>query len=70
MERKLKFSNLKIYQDGKLANIAELNKDDSNNNYFIKIGKKNKVISGIHEYIIKYKVDGSLRYFNDYDEIY
>jgi len=36
MERKLKFSNLKIYQDGKLANIAELNKDDSNNNYFIK----------------------------------
>jgi len=35
MERKLKFSNLKIYQDGKLANIAELNKDDSNNNLIL-----------------------------------
>lgn len=69
-ERKLKFSNLKVFQDGQPANIAELNKDDSNNNYFIKIGESHRLISGVHKYIIKYRVDGSIRYFKDYDEIY
>ncbi len=68
-ERKLEFSNLKVYVDGQKAKIAEENKHN-NGNYFIKIGDKDIVLTGLHRYTIKYKVQGALRYFDDYDEIY
>ncbi|RJR26477.1 DUF2207 domain-containing protein [candidate division WWE3 bacterium] len=36
----------------------------------IKIGDPDKLISGAHEYVIKYKVAGALTYFDDFDELY
>lgn len=55
--------------------------DDNNKKYYfekskvrdflkIKIGDPNKLISGDHTYIIKYKVLGALTYFKDFDELY
>ncbi len=36
----------------------------------LKIGDPNQTISGIHTYIIKYRVSGGLTYFSDHDEFY
>lgn len=36
----------------------------------IKIGDANRTITGIHTYIISYKVKGALTYFSDHDELY
>ncbi|EKE14927.1 MAG: hypothetical protein ACD_12C00242G0001, partial [uncultured bacterium] len=36
----------------------------------LKIGDANKLITGIHTYIISYKVSGALTYFSDHDELY
>ncbi len=68
-ERKLKFSDLEVYMDNQKKFPAEKNKNE-NGNYFIKIGDKDRLITGFHQYKIKYKVEGSLRYFDDYAEIY
>ena len=35
-----------------------------------KIGDPNKTITGVHTYIISYKVSGALTYFSDHDELY
>ena len=68
-ERKLEFSNLSVTRDQIPENFITEDKDSSGN-YFIKIGDPNKTIKGIHHYEIKYTVDGSLRYFDDVDEVY
>jgi uncharacterized membrane protein len=36
----------------------------------LKIGDPQKTISGVHTYIISYKVAGALTYFSDHDELY
>lgn len=36
----------------------------------LKIGDADKLISGIHTYLISYKVSGALTYFSDHDELY
>lgn len=36
----------------------------------LKIGDADKLITGIHTYIISYKVSGALTYFSDHDELY
>ena len=36
----------------------------------LKIGDANRLITGIHDYIISYKVSGALTYFSDHDELY
>lgn len=36
----------------------------------LKIGDANKLITGIHNYIISYQVAGALAYFSDHDELY
>jgi len=36
----------------------------------LKIGDPQKTISGVHTYIIIYKVSGALTYFSDHDELY
>src|SRR3989344_518260 len=36
----------------------------------IKIGDVNKTVTGVHTYVINYKVAGALTYFSDYDELY
>ncbi len=68
-QRKLKFQNLSVLRDGR-PEIYTTEKKDTNGNYFIKIGDPNKTINGTHQYTIQYDVLGSLRYFNDYDELY
>lgn len=74
----------KVNEDGKKFNINitdisvidELGKTykyttTKNDNYYsIKIGDLNKTITGIHTYVIKYKMHGALTYFSDHDEFY
>lgn len=36
----------------------------------LKIGDANKLITGIHQYIISYKAVGALTYYSDHDELY
>ena len=36
----------------------------------LKIGDANRLVTGIHNYIITYKVAGALTYFSDHDELY
>lgn len=36
----------------------------------LKIGDANRTITGVHTYIISYKVKGALAYFSDHDELY
>lgn len=36
----------------------------------LKIGDANKLITGIHQYVISYKVAGALTYYSDHDELY
>jgi len=36
----------------------------------LKIGEANKLITGIHTYVISYTVSGALTYFSDHDEFY
>ncbi len=68
-QRKLIFKNISIKMDGVSENFF-IDKKDNNGNLFIKIGDKDKTITGSHKYQIKYDVLGSIRYFKDYDEIY
>lgn len=47
------------------------NFEKTNSNEFnLKIGDADKIITGEHVYVIKYKVVNPIGYFNDYDEIY
>ncbi|MEK7597348.1 MAG: DUF2207 domain-containing protein [Patescibacteria group bacterium] len=39
-------------------------------NIRLKIGDADKLITGIHTYVISYKVAGALTYFSDHDELY
>ena len=43
---------------------------DSDNQLEFKIGDPNKTITGVHTYVISYKVSGALTYFSDHDELY
>lgn len=45
-------------------------KSTSGDNISLKIGDANKTITGLHTYIIKYRVSGALTYFLDHDELY
>ena len=68
-QRELQFENLSVKRNGVSETYTKKVKD-KNGNYFIKIGKPNETITGIHSYEIKYDVLGSVRYFEDYDEVY
>lgn len=75
---------LKVNQDGKkyildLTDISvtdesknpyQFTKSKENNNLNIKIGDPERTITGLHTYIINYKVKGELTYFSDHDELY
>lgn len=36
----------------------------------VRIGDPYRTITGTHTYVIRYRVDGALKYFNDHDELY
>lgn len=76
---------IKINQDGKKYKLEFSNfsvKDENDINYRfttssvdeklirLKIGEADRLITGIHSYIITYKVAGALTYFSDHDELY
>lgn len=75
---------IKTNQDGKKYKIdlQIMSVKDENENWYkysligseekteIKIGDADKLITGIHTYIISYKVSGALTYFSDHDELY
>ncbi|HLC94365.1 MAG TPA: DUF2207 domain-containing protein [Patescibacteria group bacterium] len=42
----------------------------SGENIHLKIGDPNKTITGVHTYIIRYRVSGAVTYFSDHDELY
>ncbi len=69
LTRKLTFDNIQVLRDGQPEPFTT-EKKDSNGNYFLKIGNANETITGLHTYTISYRVHGSLRYFENYDEIY
>ena len=54
-------------ENGQSWNIAESRK---RNPFYLKIGDADVTISGLQTYIINYKVDQSIRYFDDHDEFY
>lgn len=41
-----------------------------NDDIQLKIGSANKTVSGVHTYVIGYKVSGAISYFSDHDELY
>ena len=43
---------------------------DENGKLRLKVGDPDKIITGLHTYIIRYQVSGSLTYFSDHDELY
>ena len=43
---------------------------DNGEKISLKIGDANRLITGIHKYIISYKVAGALTYYSDHDELY
>ena len=52
------------------GNSYPFTKITENDRVFLKIGKANKMITGLHTYIIHYKVEGALTYFSDHSELY
>jgi len=52
------------------GNKYNYKKSDENQNIILKIGDANKTITGVHIYVISYKVKGALTYFSEHDELY
>jgi len=64
----LKFTNFSVVDEKNNSYpFAKKENDDFIN---LKIGDPYKTISGIHTYVIRYKVAGALTYFSDHDELY
>lgn len=65
----LKFSNFSVVD--KNGSPYKFVKSSVNEDIIrIKIGDADKLITGIHDYIISYKVSGALTYYSDHDELY
>ena len=66
---KLEFSSFSVVDEkgnGYQFSTSNINEK----NIRLKIGDADKLITGIHNYIISYKVAGALTYFSDHDELY
>src|SRR3989344_3060885 len=65
---KLEFSNFSVNDEaGKKYQYSKSVADGKIN---IKIGDPDRTITGMHTYLISYKVSGALTYFSDHDELY
>ena len=62
----LEFENFQVYDEVGRPYKFKISK--TSKDYYLKIGDPDKLISGIHTYIISYKVKGAIRYFKDHDE--
>ncbi|MFA6981788.1 MAG: DUF2207 domain-containing protein, partial [Patescibacteria group bacterium] len=64
----LSFSNISIKNEkGESYQYSDQSTKDE---LYLKIGDPNKTITGLHTYVISYKVAGALTYFEDHDELY
>ena len=66
---KLNFSNFSV-NDGKNNSINFKISTVDEKSTRLQIGDADKLITGIHTYVISYKVSGALTYFSDHDELY
>lgn len=66
---KLTFSNFSV-TDEFGNNYRFINSVVNEKNIRLKIGDADQLITGVHTYIISYKVAGALTYFSDHDELY
>ncbi|MFH0979425.1 MAG: DUF2207 domain-containing protein [Candidatus Roizmanbacteria bacterium] len=65
----LKFNNFFVVDDFGIP--YEFVKSSVNEKYTrLKIGDADRLITGVHKYIISYRVSGALTYFSDHDELY
>ena len=64
----LEFSNISVTDEK--GNKYNYKKSNENQNIVLKIGDANKTITGVHTYVISYKVKGALTYFSEHDELY
>lgn len=62
----LNFKLLSITQDGRIAKYSDTTKDSA---YYIRVGDANATITGVHRYVIKYKVWPVVRQDPDGDYI-
>lgn len=60
---------IKGVQDEKGENIPYVLYEEANN-FVVKIGSADKLISGYKSYIINYTIKGAVNYFSDYDELF
>ncbi len=65
---KLEYSNFSVVDE--LGKTYQFSKTSSDEIVRLKIGDPNRTITGVHTYIISYKVAGALTYFSDHDEFY
>lgn len=65
---KLRFSDISVKDEkGNNYNFAT---SKSGNNIRIKIGDADKYVTGIKTYVISYRIERALNYFQDHDELY
>ena len=65
---KLRFSNVNVVDEE--GNQYTFTTSKSGSDVKIKIGDADKYVTGIKTYIISYKVERALNFFDDYDELY
>ncbi len=65
---RLNFSDINVSDENDRAYPFTVSHD--NDQLSLKIGDPDKTITGIHTYVIRYKVAGALTYFSDHDELY
>ncbi len=65
---RLDFSNISVVDEN--GSSYQYKKTESDGVLHLKIGDPNRTISGVHTYVISYKVAGALTYFSDHDELY
>ncbi len=65
---KLRFSNIKVTDEK--GNGYTYTTSKSGGKIKIKIGDADQYVTGVHTYVISYKVERALNYFKDHDELY
>jgi hypothetical protein len=65
---KMDFSGFSVTDENSFA--YRYTKSTIDSGISLKIGDPDRTISGVHTYIISYKVGGTLTYFSDHDELY
>ncbi|NDK09182.1 DUF2207 domain-containing protein [Candidatus Gracilibacteria bacterium] len=64
----LDFSSFSVTDENNLS--YRYSRSTINNNIQLKIGDSNMTVTGVHSYVISYRVGGALTYFSDHDELY